>query len=282
MTTTPAVTPRTALAGRVTLPRLLISEWIKLRTLRSTWWGLGATAVVTALIGWLVCLAQAHQFHNDEHVRGPNGAFAIHFIPNAAQLSLTGIHLSQLIIGTLGVLVVTGEYSTRMVLATLSATPRRLPVLVAKGAVFSAIAIVVCEIANVIAFELGQAALKSTGQQATWDTVGTPRAVFGAGLYLLLIGLFGVGLGFVLRSTAAAISTLMGLVLVLPLIATALPHPYNTDIGKFLPMLAGTQIIVTPYRDPDFLTPWIGLGVLALWVAAALGAGAYVLHRRDA
>lgn len=282
MSTATAAPAREALPGRVTLPRLLNSEWIKLRSLRSTWWGLAATAVVTALIGWLVCLAQAHQFHNDERVRGTQSGFRVHVIPNAAQLSLTGIHLSQLIIGTLGVVVVTGEYSTRMILATLSATPRRLPVLVAKGLVFSALAIVVCEIANVVAFELGQAALKSTGQQATWQTIGTPRAVFGAGLYLLLIGLFGVGLGFVLRSTAAAISTLMGLVLVLPLIATALPHPYNTDIGKFLPMLAGSQIIVTPYRDPDFLTPWIGLGVLALWVAAALGAGAYVLHRRDA
>jgi len=266
----------------VSLPRQLNSEWIKLRSLRSTWWGLGATAVITVLIGWLVCLAQAHQFHNHERAAGPDGGFAIHIIPNAAQLSLTGIHLSQLIIGTLGALVVTGEYSTRMILATLSATPRRLPVLAAKGLVFGAMAIVVCEIANVIAFQVGQAALKSTHQQASWSTIGSVRAVFGAGLYLVLIGLFGVGLGFVLRSTAAAISTLMGLVLVLPLIATALPQPYDTDIGKFLPMLAGTQIIVTPYRDPDFLTPWIGLGVLALWVAAALAAGAWVLHRRDA
>jgi hypothetical protein len=261
---------------------------IKLRSLRSTWWGLGATAVVTIGIGWIVCAAQAHQFHNDVRVRsGPDGPVQgggtiFHIIPNAAQLSLTGIHLSQLIIGTLGVLVVTGEYSTRMILATLTAAPRRVPVLLSKVAVFAAVALVVCEIADVIAFTIGQQALKSTHQQATWHTIGSPRAIFGSGLYLVLIALFGVGLGFILRSTAAAISTLMGLVLVLPLIVSALPSPYNTDIGKFLPMLAGDQIIVTPYRDPDFLTPWIGLGVLALWALAALIGGAYVLQRRDA
>ncbi|HEY3737365.1 MAG TPA: ABC transporter permease subunit [Jatrophihabitans sp.] len=261
--------------GSVTQLSILRSEWIKLRSLRSTWWSLGMMVVFTAGLGWLFGFARAHDFH--KNVR--NGGLM--FIPDPATISLNGIMLAQLVVGVLGVLVVTGEYSTRQVLSTMSAVPHRLPILVGKSVMFAVVGGIVAEIATVLAFVLGQAALASTHQQAHWDSVGSTRAVFGAGLYLVLIGLLGSGLGFILRNTAAAISLLMVLVLVLPLLVQVLPSPYNQDIAKFLPLMAGTQIIATPIKNPDWLAPWVGLGVMALWSAAALVAGAVVLRRRD-
>jgi hypothetical protein len=274
--------------GAVTQLSIIHSEGIKLRSLRSTWWSLGLTVVFMVGLGWLFCAVRAHQFHQDaKHFisggGGPNGGvqFSNLVIPDAASISLHGLMLAQLVIGVLGVLIVTGEYSSRMVLATFGAVPHRLPVLVAKGLVFAVVTGVLCEIASVAAFTLGQWALRSTHQQATWSSTGAARAVFGAGLYLVLIGLLGIGLGFMLRNTAAAISTLMGLLLVLPILVSVLPSPYNTNISKFLPLLAGTQIITTPFRDPSMLAPWAGLGVMALWSAAALALGAVVLRSRD-
>jgi ABC-type transport system involved in multi-copper enzyme maturation permease subunit len=270
--------------GAVTQTSIISCEWIKLRSLRSTWWSLGLTAVCMIGLAWLVGAARSHQYHQDMRAiaegRPPSDVTNL-FIPDAVSLSLSGIILAQLVIGVLGVLVITSEYSSRMVLATFSVVPRRLPVLIGKGIVFAVVTGIVAEVASVIAFLVGQAALSSTHHGATWSSIGAPRAVFGGGLYLILVGLMGMGLGFLLRSTAGAIGTLMGLLLVLPLLVVALPSPYDDNIRKFLPMMAGTQIIQTPYRDPSMLSPWVGLGVMALWAAAALIAGAMVLNRRD-
>jgi hypothetical protein len=268
----------------VTQVSIIRSEWIKLRSLRSTLWSIGLTAVFMVGLAWLVCGVRAHQFHQDMHnlAEGRPISDPVNlFIPDAVSLSLSGIILAQLVLGVLGVLVVTGEYSSRMVLATFSVVPRRLPVLLGKVAVFAVVIGIVVEIASVIAFLVGQAALSSTGHGATWSSIGAPRAVFGGGLYLVLVGLMGLGLGFTLRSTAGAIGTLMGLMLVMPLLVAALPSPYDENIRKILPMIAGTQIIQTPYRDPSMLAPWAGLGVMALWSLAALVLGAFVLQKRD-
>lgn len=271
-------------AGEVTQVSLIRAELIKFRTLRSTWFSLVVMLVLTVGLGWLFGFARAHEFHQEMRrlAAGQETQFGLQIIPDAATISLNGIMLAQLVIGVLGVLIVSGEYASRMILATIAATPRRLPVLFAKAAVFTVVVGVVAEIAMVLAFIVGQAALHSTGQSASWSSVGAARAVFGGGLYLICIGLLGVGLAFILRNTAGAISTLMGLVLVLPLLAQALPHPWNNDVSKFLPLIAGTQIIQTPYRDPAQLSPWVGLGVAALWALAALAIGAIVLDRRDA
>jgi hypothetical protein len=268
----------------VTQVSIIRSEWIKLRSLRSTLWSIGLTAVVMVGLAWLVCGVRAHQFHQDMRnlAEGRPISDPVNlFIPDAVSLSLSGIILAQLVLGVLGVLVVTGEYSSRMVLATFSVVPRRLPVLLGKVAVFAVVIGIVVEIASVVAFLVGQAALSSTGHGATWSSIGAPRAIFGGGLYLVLVGLMGLGLGFALRSTAGAIGTLMGLMLVMPLLVAALPSPYDENIRKILPMIAGTQIIQTPYRDPSMLAPWAGLGVMALWSLGALVLGAFVLQKRD-
>ena len=260
--------------GRATLRTSISSEWIKLRSLRSTWWALLATVVLIAGLGTLFAAVRAHRYNE----LGPNG-FGL--LADPTEISLRGIFLGQLALGVLGVLMVSGEYATGMIRASLTALPHRWPVLAAKAAVVAAVTFAVAEIATFVAFFLGQVAMASTHQQATLASPGALRACFGAGIYLTIIALLGVGLGFLLRTTAGGIATLAGIVLILPLLAQALPTPYSTDITKFLPLTAGLQIIATQL-DPSDLSPWTGIAVAGAYAAAALIAGLYVLRRRDA
>ena len=275
-------------SGRVTQFNVIRSEWIKLRSLRSTWFSLLATVVIIVGLGTLFSALRAHRYnqelravHGGPVFVGPQPHATIEgFDPTL--ISLRGVFLAQLAIGVLGVLVITGEYSTGMIRSSVAAVPRREPVLIAKALVFAVTALIVTELAALAGFLLGQRALASTHLQASLSTPGAGRAVLGAGLYLTLIGLLAVGLGFLVRNTAGAIATLFGIVFVLPLLVSALPSPYSTDVSKYLPLSAGTQIMVTTNPDPTILSPWAGLGVTALYALAALMAGAVVLKRHDA
>ena len=271
--TTPALTRADLGAGRATLGTAISSEWIKVRSLRSTWWTLFASVVFVAGLGTLFSAVHAHQYNN--------GNIDFDLIRDPTQVSLRGIFLGQLAIGVLGVLVISGEYGTGMIRASLTALPRRWPVLAAKAVVLGLLTFLVAEAATFAAFLLGQAALSSTHIQASLSTPGALRACFGAGVYLTIIALLGVGLGFILRTTAGGIATLVGVVLILPLLAQALPSPYSSDVTKYLPLSAGTQIIST-HLDPNGLSPWTGIAVAAAYAGAALIAGLYVLNRRDA
>jgi ABC-2 type transport system permease protein len=262
--------------GRITQVGVIRSEWIKLRSLRSTWYSLLATVVIITGLGTLFSALRAHRF---DQAIGPDGRV---FGFDATQVSLRGVFLAQLAIGVLGVLVITGEYSTGMIRSSIAAVPHRQPVLIAKAVVFAVIAFVVTFVAAFFAFVFGQQALASTHAQASLSTPHAVRAIFGAALYLTLIGLLAVGLGFLVRNTAGAIAALFGVVLVLPLLTNALPDPYSTDIAKYLPLNAGTQIMVTRNFDPTMLSPWTGLGVTALYAVAAIVGGAVMLKRRDA
>jgi hypothetical protein len=259
--------------GRVTQLGAIRSEWIKLRSLRSTWYGLLATFVIMVGLGTLFSVLRAHRFHS-EH------AIFLSFDP--IEISLRGSFLAQLAVGVLGVLVISGEYSTGMIRASLAAVPHRTPVLLAKAIVFAGLALAVTLVGAFCAFLLGQQALASTHLQASLDTPYAVQAIVGTAVYLTLIGLFAVGLGFLLRSTAGAIATLVGIVLVLPLLASALPAPYDTDVRKYLPLQALNQIVMAARPDPSLLAPWTGIGMTALYALAALAAGLVALHRRDA
>jgi ABC-type transport system involved in multi-copper enzyme maturation permease subunit len=261
--------------GRVTQLGVIRSEWIKLRSLRSTWFSLLAEVLIIVGLGTLFSGLHAHRMQDNI---GPNGKIFF----DATQVSLRGVFLAQLAIGVLGVLVIAGEYSTGMIRSSLAAVPHRYPVLLAKALVFAVVVFIVSVIAALFGFLLGQQAQASTHAQATLSTPGAERAIVGAALYLTLIGLLGVGLGFLIRNTAGAIATLFGIVLVAPLLANALPTPYSTDISKYLPLNAGSQILTTINPDPNMLSPWAGIGVTALYAIAALIAGAVILNRRDA
>jgi len=180
-------------SGGVTQLSVINAEWIKLRSLRSTWYSLLATVVIIVGLGTLFSSLRAHRFGQEDR-----------FGFDPTLVSLRGVFLAQLAIGVLGVLVITGEYSTGMIRSSLAAVPHRTAVLIAKALVFAVIAFIVTQTAAFAAFLLGQQALASTHRQASLSTPGAERAILGAGLYLTLIGLFAVGLGFLIRSTAGA------------------------------------------------------------------------------
>jgi hypothetical protein len=167
-----------------------------------------------------------------------------------------------------------------MIRSTLAAVAKRLPVLGAKLAVF-AIVVGVLSLASVfIAFAGGQALLSSRGIQTSLGAPDVLREVIGAALYLVVIGVLAVALGAVVRSTAGGISTLVGLLFVLPVIVNVLPSSWSDRIGPYLPSTAGDALWARP--DGAHLAPWSGFGVLCAWAAAAVVVAAITLRRRDA
>jgi ABC-2 type transport system permease protein len=257
----------------VTQARVIESEWIKLRSLRSTFWSFFAAAGFVIGLGLLFSLVREQNWNQ---LPPPEKLL---FDPT--QTSLRGTYLAQLAIGVLGVLAVTGEYSTGMIRATLSAVPRRLPVLWGKLVVFGAAVFAVMGVSSLITFLAGQAIMGGTHHQASLSTPGALRAVIGGALFLTVICMLGIGLGFLLRSTAGAIATLFGLLLVLPILVQALPSPWPEHITKFLPLAAGT-VLMNTVKDPTMLAPWTAFGVFCLYAVAAIAAGAAMLKRRDA
>jgi ABC-2 type transport system permease protein len=254
----------------VTHPRVVRSEWTKLHSLRSSRITLLVAVGLVVGLGLLIPLMSVSNW-------APNTSTADY---DAVSRSLGGIYLAQLAFGVLGVLLVTGEYTTGMIRATFAAVPKRLPVLWAKLGVFGAATLVLGTIACVTAFLGGQAIFASKHVDASLGDPGVLRAVLGAGLFLAGIGAFGVGLGALIRNSAGAIATLTGLLFVAPVIVSALPERWSDAIGPYLPGNAGTAIIFTQ-PSPDSLGPWTGLGVLGAWAAVAVALAAVMLIRRD-
>ena len=261
-----------ARAGGVT--GLLRGEWIKLRTLRSTGISLGIGLVLMVLFGWLFT-GTAESGGPGGNGGGPPGLS----FTDPVGLSLAGYRLAQLAIGVLGVLLVTGEYTTGTIRSTFAAVPRRWPVVAAKGAVFAAVVYLGSLVAAVVAFLVGQTALGELGVGPGAD--GVVRALLGIAAYLTAIGLFGMALGWLLRSTAGAISTLFGLVFLLPVLGQLLPAGWGPDVVRLLPGEAGSQLFsVVP--APDAFGPWTGFAVLLGYLVVAFTAATVLLRRRDA
>jgi ABC-2 type transport system permease protein len=267
---TTASGPGTQQRLKVTMTRVTRSEWIKLWSLRSTAWLLVSSAVIIVGVGVGLC---AVALHNLEHGTGLGNV-------HPATISLYGAYGAQLTVGVLGVLLASGEYGTGMIRSTLTAVPARLPVLWAKLAVFAAIALVVSEAAVFTSLWVGQAILSSRDSGQSLADPGVLRAVVGTGLYLTLAGLLGVALGFVIRNTAGALATLMGLLLVLPLLGGAL-LPASWHVAQYLPSNAGQAVMLLSHAS-EYLAPWTGLGVFAAYTVATIGVAALVLARRDA
>jgi ABC-type transport system involved in multi-copper enzyme maturation permease subunit len=263
--------------GRVTQARVALSEWTKLRTLRSTRYSLLAGVVMT--IGFAVVPALV----NASRWSSMSAADRAGFHP--LETSLIGVTIAQLAIGVLGVLVISGEYSTGMIRSTFAAVPKRLPVLWAKAGVFSAVTLALALPSTLIAFFAAQAIL--TGHSLNGHDIalsfsdpGVARAVTGGALYLTLVGLFGLGLGAILRNTAAGISAFAGIFFVLPALMNVLPASWGNAISPYLPSNAGAAIMQTG-NPAHTLAPWTGLGVLAAYSALAIASAAILLRRRD-
>ena len=247
-------------------------EWLKLRSVRSTWWIL--IVLAAGMIG-LATLVMAHQ-----HWATMSAADRASFDPT--NNSYAGLAIGQLAIGVLGVLAVTSEFSSGMIRATLAAVPRRPLVLAAKAAVVAAVTLVAGEVLAFAAFVIGEAVLKSPAPHATLGQPGVLRAVLMAGAYPALIGLIGVGLGALIRHTAGAISAVVGVLFVLPLILVPLGTSIQNAAGQFMPMLIAENSLTAVKPVPHSLSPGLGFALLCLYAAAALAAGGWALARRDA
>jgi ABC-2 type transport system permease protein len=269
------MTAATLPTGRVTQLGVVRSEWIKFRSLRSSWISLVLMVLIVDGLGTLFSALHANRIESGS---GPKAQFQF----DATEVSLRGVFLAQLAIGVLGVLVITGEYGTGMIRSSLGAVPRRQPVLIAKALVFALVTFAISLPTTFLGFELGQLAQASTHAQANLSTPGAVRAIVGGAIYLTLIGLLAVGIGFIVRNTAGALATLFGVVLVAPLLTNALPDPYSTDVAKFLPLNIGGRVTATTEFDPNLFGPWVGIAVLAGYAIVALLVGASVLSRRDA
>ena len=250
---------------------ILRSEARKLGTVRSTLWALFAVVafnvITAALLGALLPgHLSAHQKATIDSVR----------------VSLGGLHLSQIAVGLLGVLAVTGEYSSGMIRATLAAVPQRRLLLTAKALVLAAAAAVTGIVACLAAYLLFQAFLPAgDAMRTTLAGPGALRAVTGAGLYLTVLALLGFGLGTILRSSAGAVAVLFGVLFVPTLLTALLPSSWQDTLGPYLPMNAG-DAIYTVRPEAHMLQPWTGFGVFCLYAAVALAAGFALIGRRDA
>jgi ABC-2 type transport system permease protein len=254
----------------VTQARVLRSEWTKLHSLRSSRITLLVAVGLIVGLGMLIPLVNVSNWDPKTSVADFD----------AVSRSLGGIYLAQLAFGVLGVLLVTGEYTTGMIRATFAAVPKRLPVLWAKLGVFVAVTLVLGTISCVVAFLGGQAIFASKHADVAFGDPHVTRAVLGGGLLLAAIAALGVGLGALLRNTAAAIATVTGLLFVAPAVVSVMPESWRNAIEPYLPLEAGAAIIsVAP--DPNQLSPWAGFGVLCAYAAVATAAAAVMLVRRD-
>ncbi len=258
------------LVQRVTPARVLHSEWIKLRSLRSTALTLAAAVLLMVAMGWVIAWATARNW--DELRPDERAAFS------AIDFTLAGSTLAQLAIGVLGVLLITGEYATGSIRATFGAVPRRLPVLWAKAALFAAVTSVLMLLASLAAFLGGQQLLGTHG--TTLSAPGAVRAVVGVAAYLTLIGVLAVALGFIVRSTAGGVATLFGLLLVLPGLGLLLPSSWEDRILPYLPSNAGSTMF-SSQTAADSLSAGASLLVLLAWVMGTSAVAALLLVRRD-
>lgn len=257
---------------RVTQARVFLSEWTKLRSLRSTRYALLATTALTIGFGILASAITASRWSTMTVAEKANF--------NPLSTSLLGVRFGVLAIGVLGVLLITGEYATGMVRSTFAAVPKRLPVLWAKVGVYSLVGLALAVPSTLIAFFAGQAFLSSEHIQIAFSSAGVPGAVLGTALYLTLVGLFGLGLGAILRNTAAGIATLVAILYVVPPLVSILPSATANAIDPYLPSNAG-EAIMHVTQQAHMLSPWAGLALFAGYAAAAIAFAAVLLVRRD-
>src|SRR4051794_35605218 len=249
--------------GAVTFPRVTVSEWLKFRTLRSSLLVLAAAMLAMVVFGAIIG-------HNTRHPAGLDPEDLV------ASGPLQGYYLGQLLIGALGVLMVSGEYSTGMVRATMAAVPRRLPVLLAKLLIFMVVVGTAMIAASIVGFLVAQAFLSGYRPTYSLSDPEVLRVVVGTGVYLTLIGLLGGAIGWMVRSTPGALVALFGVILVLPVLLLLFHGTWAQHVGAWLPTGAGASFS-TSLKRPGALGPWPGLLVMVGWVVVAYAAACALL-----
>ncbi|MDT4894863.1 MAG: type transport system permease protein [Pseudonocardiales bacterium] len=269
--TEPQVTPRYP-GMKVTQARVINSEWTKFRSLRSTNITLLVSVVLTVGLGALISAVTA------SHWTTASAADKADFNPIVT--SLNGVQISELAVGVLGVLLISGEYATGMIRASLTAVPQRLPVLWGKLGVFSGVVGVTSLISTFVAFFVGQSLLTSQHLGVSITSPDALRMIVGAAAYLVLVGIIGMALGGLVRNTAAGISSLVALLFVIPGLLSLLPNSWSNNIGPYLPSNAGEAFWGHP--TGAHLAPLTGFLVLCAYAAVAVAAAAVRLRSRDA
>lgn len=250
----------------------LQAEWIKARTLRSTWWNIALTLVLSIGLSALICLglAVAGDSSEDESVQA-----------DALDITLVGYNLGTIVVMVLGIMLVTGEYTNAVVRTTFTAEPRRIRVFVAKALVLAAIAAVAGLVVAFGSFVIGRAILETGGLTASLSTAGAWRALFGVSLFFIGAAVFAFVIAALVRNTALSITIVVVLYLVLPPLTGLIPR-WGDDIIRALPLTSGALITGSGEPNPGELGPWQGYAVLWLWIAVLAGIAAFLLRRRDA
>jgi ABC-2 type transport system permease protein len=261
-------------AHRVTASGVLRSEWVKLRSIRSSRVTLLAAAATLLLLGAIAAAVSGGLIGEP-----PDGG--AHEAGDPTSIALSGMTFVALIIGVLGVMTITSEYAKGTIRSTMTFVPRRLPVLWAKVTVLIAVTLPVMVVASLATFVVGQALLDAgDGATASLGDPGVLRVVLGSGIYLTGVTVMGLALGTLLRGTGVAISTLFALVFLVPgLGAFLLPESVRDDVLLYLPSNAGTSFTsVAP--GPELLSAGAGAVVFAVWTVVPVLAAAVALMRR--
>jgi ABC-2 type transport system permease protein len=296
-------------SGHAGLRGVIASEFTKIRSVRSTYWTIAALIVFSVGVAALIGFGQASNFHNNPWNKAGT---------DATQLSLGFFfYIGQLIIAVIGAMIITSEYSTGMIRTSLTAMPRRGTVYLGKLIVLTAVTLVVSLVTSFLSFFAGQAALSGTGVAASlfhsttipanvnmsppaggpgngppsYTFVGTDvitaghvlTAIVGTALFVTLVALIAFGLGAIIRHTAGAITSTIGLMFVLFIIIQLLPDNWRWDIMRFFPDEAGRVISVTVGPDnPHLWSAWPQMLVTVIWAVVLIGAGGYLFRKRDA
>jgi ABC-2 type transport system permease protein len=260
-------------SSSVNLLSFVKAEWIKFRTVRSNIITLLAGGIVLVLIGTMFS-----SLAGSEEGALPPGATTG---TDSLSMSFGAMNLSQLILSVMGALFVAGEYSTGMIRSMFATARSRRTILFAKAIVVGVSSWIVMTVASFAVFFTGQAAYGGTDPTYTLSDDGVLRAVLGAGIYGAAIVLMGLALGFLFRSSAAAIGTLIGTLMIAPALVSFLPDSVGESIGKFLPSTAG-QAVMSVKGGALLLSPSSGFLVLACWVIGLVGAALVTLQTRDA
>ncbi|MFJ4538988.1 ABC transporter permease [Streptomyces tibetensis] len=253
------------LPHRLTPARVLRSEWHKFWTLRSTWITLVVTSALTAAMG--AGLGAAYDG------TGEGGMDTVLFV-------LLGTQFAQINLGVLGILATAGEYSTGQIRATMTAVPRRLPVLWSKATVLAAVAFPLTLATNLLTFPLAQSFLSGTDQAASFGDPGVLRALVGNAAGLTLLAVLALGIGALVRSVPMAVGVFIGLVMILPEVLAVLPYAFVDDAVRSFPGKA-LEALTTAQSMPGTASPGTAFLAMVLWTAAVLMLASAALRRRD-
>lgn len=268
---------------RVTFPKLVRSEWIKLWTLRSTWWVVAITVLAQSGFTWMGAYFTLQNISPEEM-----GMDASTVGPT---FLTSGILIGQLVISVLAVLAITGEYSTGSIRSTFAAAPRRVDAVLAKSVVVLVVAFITAALATALSWVLISPSLGDSYAIDLSNEIHR-RVLIAMPLYLMGVALFAFAVGALLRVSAAALATVFGVFLVVETLFSAFPNiRWMAEVSPFLPSNAGYNVLSTSTEsiealraasDVTVLTPWQGYGVLIAWGVVLLGIALVLIRKRDA